>query len=102
MSEQADLFAALVPPCGSCPNFGEPINSGVAYCHAQCLWRGPDERVEGCDRYGVAVPRFTPPSGTRSQALRDLLESPRHSISEKDRKWLRAELRREERGELAA
>lgn len=47
-------------------------------------------------RHGVAERNSTQTSTTtRAEALRDLLESPRHTISEKDRKWLRAELRRE-------
>jgi hypothetical protein len=94
--QQPDLFAVLTPPCHECQNWGKPIDSGVAYCHGEMTWRGPDERVEGCVYRERAVPRRKPSSVTRADALRDLLTSPRHSISNKGRAWLRAELRREE------
>jgi hypothetical protein len=85
----------MTPTCGSCPNLDHPIETGVALCHAQLMWRGPEERVEGCSEYGQAAPRFTPATVTREAVIRDLLDDPRHSVSDKDRRWLRAELKPE-------
>lgn len=94
---QPDLFARLQPTCGECPNLGDALDSGIRYCHGEMTWRWAEDRVEGCGYRGRVVPRHVAPTGTRADALRDLLTSPRHSISDKDRRWLRAELRRETR-----
>ena len=92
---QADLFTALTPPCGECPNLGQPIDSGIRYCWGAMTLRWAHERVDGCPYRARPVARFQPAQISRADNLRDLLESPRHSISEKDRNWLRAELRKE-------
>lgn len=94
---QADLFTALTPPCGECPNLGQPIDSGIRYCWGEMSWRWPTDRVEGCPSRDKPHRRPAPIQTTRADAIRDLLTSPRHGIAEKDRKWLRAELIREER-----
>lgn len=92
---QADLFTALTPPCGECQNLGASIDSGIRYCWGEMTFRWADDRVEACSYRERTVKRFQPAQISRADNLRDLLESPRHSISEKDRKWLRAELRKE-------
>lgn len=91
---QQDLFATLTPECGSCPNLGSAIDSGVRYCWGELTWRWADERVEGCAYRGRVIERHEPPPDVEIAAITDLLESPRHSISDKDRAWLRAERRR--------
>jgi len=95
MTGQPDLFAALTPPCGECANLGEPIESGIRYCHGAMTFHWPTDRVEGCSYRGEAIPRWKP-AGNYIAAIKDLLDHPRHTISEKGRKWLRSELRREE------
>jgi len=95
---QPDLFAQLVPACGDCHQLEEkPIDSGIRYCWGELTWRFPTDRVDGC--VYRAKPKYRPerPAVNRAESLRDLLENPRHSISEKDRAWLRKELRAEER-----
>ncbi len=91
---QLDLFAAASPFCGSCPNFGDPIPTGAGYCHALMTFVLGSEKRE-CVARERRVPRWKPANITRTDAIRDLLESPRHNISPKDRKWLEAELRSE-------
>lgn len=94
---ERDLFAILTPPCGDCPNLGDAIDSGLRYCWGEMTWRWPDDRVEGCVYRGRQIERRKPPTVSLADCLRDLLTDPRHSIDDKGRKWLRAELRREER-----
>ncbi|MFZ5719220.1 MAG: hypothetical protein ACOY5Y_07100 [Pseudomonadota bacterium] len=96
---QRDLFA--VPPCGECPNLGAAIDSGVRYCWGEMSWRWPEGRVEGCVYRARTVTRHPPRTCSRADALRDLLTSPRHSIDDKGRDWLRAELRAEEARQAA-
>lgn len=92
---QGDLFTSLTPACGECRQLGDAIDSGIRYCWGAMVWRWATDRVGGC-RYRDRPPqRFEPSAISRADAIRDLLESPRHSISAKDRKWLKAELRAE-------
>lgn len=92
MTDQLDLFAILAAECGSCPNLGAAIESGVQYCYGDLTWRWANERVEGC-RYRSRVIERPAFGGHQVVAIRDLLDHPRHSISAKDRQWLRRELR---------
>lgn len=94
-----DLFSRLEPACGDCPNYGEPINPGVAYCRGEMTWRLETDRVLGCVYRDRQVPPLSRDGMSRHDALRDLLESPRHSIDAKGRAWLRAELRNETRSQ---
>lgn len=95
MHVHLDIFAGLTPACGECQHLGQPIESGVSYCHGEMTWRGAQERVLGCVYRERPAVRQDPPKGTIVEAIEDLLSSPRHSISSEDRRWLRAELRRE-------
>lgn len=88
-----DLFQRLEPTCGECPNLGDAIDSGVRYCWGEMTWRWPDEQVLGCVYRGRSMARHAPSAARRSEAIRDLLEHPRHSIDADGQKWLRAELR---------
>lgn len=97
LNAQPDLFATLIPPCGDCPNLGAAIDSGIRYCHGDMTWRWAADRVEGCPYRGREVPRWKPADISRADAIRDLLESPRHDIDAKGRAWLKAELKREMR-----
>jgi hypothetical protein len=98
MSPQQDLFALLTPPCAECPQLDpQPINPGVHYCHGFMTWQLADARVEGCRYRGRPPMRAAFNGATEVEAIRDLLESPRHNISAKDRKRLLAELRAAER-----
>ena len=99
---QLELFAALTPPCGECHHLDDkPIDSGIRYCSAAMSWRWAHDRVAGCVYRGRPHSDQQKLTCTRAEAIRDLLESPRHSISEKDLAWLRRELRTEEKREGA-
>lgn len=88
-----DLFARVEPACGDCQHYGNPINPGVAYCHGEMTWRRADDRVIGCIYRDRTINRQTHDGMSHVEAIRDLLESPRHSIDAKGRAWLRAQLR---------
>lgn len=90
-----DIFAGLTPACGECQHLGEPIESGVSYCHGEMSWRRSQERVVGCVYRERPALQQSRPGGTIVEAIEDLLSSSRHTISTKDRQWLQAELRRE-------
>lgn len=89
-----DLFARLEPTCGECRQLNpKPLDSGVRYCWGEMTWRRPEERVLGCVYRERPSLKQVRDGCSRVEALTDLLESPRHSIDAKGRKWLRAELR---------
>jgi hypothetical protein len=54
---QPDLLQLLTPECGDCPNLGEPINSGIRYCHGFLVWRWATDRIEACPYRAAAVRR---------------------------------------------
>lgn len=97
MSRQPDLFEALTPACGECPNLGDAIDSGIRYCRGDMTWRWASEHVDGCRYRGRAIAQWKPAEISRTECIRDLLESQRHNIDDKGRAWLRAELRQEQR-----
>ena len=90
-----DLFSRLEPMCGSCQHYGTPINPGIAYCYGELTFRRADDQVAGCVYRERLIAQPDVPADTRVNALRDLLESPRHNIGDNDRAWLHREFTRE-------
>lgn len=98
MSVQIDLFVALAaadtPICGECHQLDpKALDSGVRYCWGEMSWRGPAERVIGCAYRDKPCARVEYAKTTRPEALRDLLDDPRHTLTPKARRELAKELR---------